>query len=50
MTNYFYIYTSKSGDVLSDLREFDSFKDCEDYLKNIGATYWEIELPIHSTV
>lgn len=45
MKKYHVIYTNESGEVISGFMEFIDFDSCEEYLKSIGATYWEIGLP-----
>ena len=42
---YHILYTASSGDVVTVEREFSSFAAVEQWLRSIGATYWEIGLP-----
>lgn len=42
---YHVLYTASSGDTVTVEREFPSFATVEQWLRSIGATYWEIGLP-----
>jgi hypothetical protein len=46
--DYHIIYTDKNGDVhgiYKPMNEFKKFEDVEQWLKSIGAKYWEIGFP-----
>lgn len=42
---YHILYTASNGDFVTTEREFLSFAAIEQWLRSIGATYWEIGLP-----
>jgi len=42
MKQFHVIYTDQTGIINSEVKEFDDFISCEDWLKSINAKYWEI--------
>jgi hypothetical protein len=42
MKTFHIIWTDIDGTVNSTYETFDDFETCEEWLKSIGATYWEI--------
>lgn len=44
-SGYHILYTARSGDFVTVEKEFSSFAAVKDWLRSIGATYWEIGLP-----
>jgi len=40
--SYHLLYTLKDGTVVSEEKEFATFTEAENWLKQIGAIYWEI--------
>ena len=39
------MFTDKNGNFQQEYRKFTSIETAELWLKNIGATYWEIGFP-----
>ena len=42
MKLYHLLFTDKDGNFRNETMKFNSFEDAENYLKRIGAVYWEI--------